>query len=734
MSVFKCKTCGAPLNIPEGATVVECDHCFVKQTLPRLDDDRRANLYDRANHFRRNNEYDKAMSIYEQILNEDKTDAEAYWSIVLCHYGIEYVEDPTTHKRLPTVNRMQSISVFDDDNYKSALKYAAGMQKEVYESEAKAINDIQKEFLTISQNEEPYDIFICYKESDNNGRRTPDSVLAQELYYQLKQEGFKVFFARISLEDKLGSAYEPHIFAALNSARVMVALGTKAEYLDAVWVKNEWSRFLALIKQGKKKVLIPAYKDMDPYDLPEAFSHLQAQDMSKLGFMQDLIRGIKKILDGASKPATKVVVTAQETVNTNGVEPLLKRVFMFLEDGNIASANEYCERVLDIDPECARAYLAKLMARFGIRKIDGLSNLNDYNAFVNDEDYKKAVRFADDKLKETLEHIVDRVRTNSNEREKAQKYAAAEKKVASAEEWIEKAQYRGESGKVNAANKGIAAYKEAIRMFESLGDYRDAARLVKKYEKVAEELVELPEIMRKDAILEEANRVLTTYYSDLSECERDFRGIRTSLRSISGYKNADELLKLSDEREAKQIASIKKGNNKRLLKSLIYIIPGAAIIIFAAVCAFISTFITPKEKYKEAVECMDNGYYYRAYSQFNYLEDKDYIDEIKDSAEKAAECKSKLEELYPKSKEQLRSDNYKDKIAGYSFLLKNSQYRNCESLLETYKSDINAIYNEALALKDSGDIETAYEYFSALREIDWEQSAQYADECNSKLG
>ena len=47
---------------------------------------------------------------------------------------------------------------------------------------------------------------------------------------------------------------------------------------------------------GEKKMLIPAYKDMDPYDLPEEFSHLQAQDMSKLGFMQDLVRGIKKIL------------------------------------------------------------------------------------------------------------------------------------------------------------------------------------------------------------------------------------------------------------------------------------------------------------------------------------------------------------------------------------------------------------------------------------------------------
>lgn len=294
MSVFKCKMCGGTLDINLGDLVVECPYCGTKQTIPRLDDERRANLYDRANHFRRGNDYDRAAGIYNQILNEDGTDAEAYWSIVLCRYGIEYVEDPATHKRIPTVNCAQYTSIFDDADYKSALQYADTSQKAIYEAEANAINEIQKGILAISQKEKPFDVFICYKETDANGRRTPDSVLANDLYYQLTQENFRVFFSRITLEDKLGTAYEPYIFAALNSAKVMVVLGTKAEHFNAVWVKNEWSRYLALIKNGAKKTLIPAYRDMDPYDLPEQFSHLQAQDMSKLGFMQDLIRGIKK--------------------------------------------------------------------------------------------------------------------------------------------------------------------------------------------------------------------------------------------------------------------------------------------------------------------------------------------------------------------------------------------------------------------------------------------------------
>ena len=82
MMVYKCKMCGGTIEFNQGDTVGVCDSCGTKQTLPRLDDDKKANLYDRANHFRRNNDFEKAMGIYEQILNEDNTDAETYWSLV----------------------------------------------------------------------------------------------------------------------------------------------------------------------------------------------------------------------------------------------------------------------------------------------------------------------------------------------------------------------------------------------------------------------------------------------------------------------------------------------------------------------------------------------------------------------------------------------------------------------------------------------------------------------------
>lgn len=634
MALFKCKMCGGALEINNNETVATCEYCGTQQTLPKLDDDRRANLYDRANHFRRNNEFDKAMGIYEQILNEDNTDAEAYWSLVLCRYGIEYVEDPSSHKRIPTVNRAQFTSIFDDDNYKSALQYADGYQRSIYEEEARAINEIQKGILAISQKEEPFDVFICYKETDNNGRRTPDSVLANDLYHQLTQEGFKVFFARITLEDKLGSAYEPYIFAALNSAKVMVVLGTKPEFFNAVWVRNEWSRYLALIKQGQKKMLIPAYKDMDPYDLPEEFSHLQAQDMSKLGFMQDLIRGIKKIAQ-ADAPKTTVV---KETVISGGnanTAPLLKRAFMFLEDGDWNSANEYCEKVLDIDPENASAYLGKLLSELRVRKQEALKDQAE--PFDHNNNYQKAVRFADEKLKAALTGYIEHINTRNENARLDGIYTRAKNAMS-------------------AANTE-SAYKEAAHLFESIDEYQDSAVLVQScYEKA--------EIARKDAILSEGKSKMS------GEVISNYEAAIKLLESISGWKDADEKIYTcqkkieeikakaeADRLEKERQAEIARKEAERIAKrnKKIAIITTPIVCAIIAFIIILNTVIIPNGKYNDAIALMDAGKYSEAISAFEAL------DGYKDSVNKIEECNVNIygEEVWNKVKSVNVGDVYK---------------------------------------------------------------------------
>ena len=95
--------------------------------------------------------------------------------------------------------------------------------------------------------------------------------MAQNIYQMLTKSGYRVFFSRISLEDKLGQKYEPYIYSALNSAKLMLVVGTEKEEFNTPWVKNEWVRFLNMMQENTQKVLIPCFRNIDPYDLPDEF-------------------------------------------------------------------------------------------------------------------------------------------------------------------------------------------------------------------------------------------------------------------------------------------------------------------------------------------------------------------------------------------------------------------------------------------------------------------------------
>ncbi|MCR5150245.1 MAG: DUF6273 domain-containing protein [Clostridiales bacterium] len=611
MSVFKCKMCGGTIEFNPGDTVGVCDSCGTKQTLPKLDDDRRANLYDRANHFRRNNEFDKAMGIYESILNEDTTDAEAYWSLVLCRYGIEYVEDPATHNRVPTVNRAQYTSIFADEDYKSALANADTLQKTIYEEEAKAIDEIQKGILEISQKEEPFDVFICYKETGADGRRTVDSVRATELYHELVKEGFKVFFSRITLEDKLGTAYEPYIFAALNSAKVMVVLGTKARHFNAVWVKNEWSRYLSLIKSGAKKTLIPAYQDMDPYDLPEEFSHLQAQDMSKLGFMQDLIRGIKKItaVDEPKQVVKETVVVNNTVAASASVAPLLERVFMFLEDGKWNDANIYCEKVLDSDPKNAEAYLGKLMAELQVKTRKQLADCAQ--PFDRSDNFAKVIRFGDEALENEMRGYIAHINDRNENTRKQGVYNDALIQMRSA--------------------KTESDFRKAAESFNSIKGFKDANEKVSLCLKKREEA-------RKNAIYDDAKLKISNDSKEsnaeaikLFKSIIDWKDSRTKIDECTSKIRDIEIAEEKAEEERKRIAAAARiaAEKARARNKKIAMICGpivAALIVFLIV---LNTVIFPAGNYKKALAAADSGNYSEAYSLFGkYANYKDTQDQI----------------------------------------------------------------------------------------------------------
>ena len=367
MAIIKCKMCGGDLIITEGSSVCECEYCGTRQTVPNVDNEKKMTLFTRASRLLRNCEFDKASGVFETIVADFPEEAEAYWGLVLCKYGIEYVDDPGTGKKVPTCHRSSFDSVLDDQNFEQACENADAIARRVYRDEARQIEELRKGIIEVSGKEDPYDIFISYKETDENGERTLDSVIAQDIYNELTEKGYRVFFSRISLESKLGTEYEPYIFAALNSAKVMLVVGTDYDNFDAVWVKNEWSRFLKLIASGQKKTLIPVFKNMDACDMPKEFAKLSAQDMGKVGAMQDLLRGVEKLIPIKKQENATVAKTVIQSEGSMKTDAAIKRGKLALEDGEWEKAKQYFDQALTLDAECAEAYfgiaLAELRAR-----------------------------------------------------------------------------------------------------------------------------------------------------------------------------------------------------------------------------------------------------------------------------------------------------------------------------------------------------------------------------------
>lgn len=348
--VLTCGYCGGRIDLTEDtitSKICTCKYCRSTVLIPK-DRTRIENWYNRAIFHRMNGDFDNAIKTYERILADDNSDPEAHWGLALSKNGIEFVDDSKTGDKVPTCHRTREQTILSDPEYNAALDCADESTKKVLKQEAKRIHEIQKKILEISRSESPYDVFISYKELDDTNVRTKDSVLAQDLYSELQKKGYKVFFARKTLETKLGHEYEPIIYAALSSARVMVVLGTSPENFNSAWVRNEWRRF-QLMSKDMGKTIIVAYRDMFPDQLPNELSSLTALDMSRIGFLQELVDGVGRCIgDKASD--------SDEGNEGIGRERLAKNGGTFLALGKIDKAKASFEQMTETYPEDYRGW------------------------------------------------------------------------------------------------------------------------------------------------------------------------------------------------------------------------------------------------------------------------------------------------------------------------------------------------------------------------------------------
>ena len=649
MAIIKCKMCGGDLNLIEGASTAECEFCGSVQTIPNLDDEKKLIQFERAERLRKQCEFDKAAGIYETIVADFRQEAEAYWGLVLCKYGIEYVDDPATGKKIPTCHRSSFESIMEDGDFEQALENADPAARKVYRDEAKTIEEIRKGIIAVSSNEEPYDIFICYKETAENGDRTLDSVLAQDVYDALTDKGYRVFFSRITLEDKLGMEYEPYIFAALNSAKIMLAFGTDYEYFNAVWVKNEWSRFLKLMAKDKDKHLIPCYKGIDAYDMPKEFARLQAQDLGKVGAIQDLLRGIEKIIP--RQTAQPTVVQERVVVGGSGdnkIDSLLDRGNMALEDGDWAKADSFFEDVLNNDSKNAQAYLGKTLAQERCRTIDAFARKRkDASQNVRGEKLELQPNRAhvDEMAKQFslpgyVEHSEIRklydydLSYHSDVAERKQQYRSEEKYWID-HKWLSKA----EKFAVGAVAEHLETEKKAL--FAALAD---RVKKAEDAEAAAKQAVQ----SRYEAHLKQADKQAERLYNEgISHREKYYRELLQIAKTSSDVheltETAKKFEKLGDFQDSKNLAVHcqkraaeeqamldAEAERQRLLeekqqkeeiqktkKCIVVLLAVAAAVI--AITVLFSTVIVPAKQYNEAIGLMGTGNYEGARTIFESL-------------------------------------------------------------------------------------------------------------------
>lgn len=354
--LLTCGYCGASIDLEEAfleSRICKCRYCTKSVLIPR-DLGRIKNWYNRAEELRAACEFDRAIDVYEKILIEDNTDPQAHWGMALSKCGIEFVLDGKTGEYFPTCHRTTEQTILAEPEYQAALEHAEARQRAVIEAEAQKIHEIQKKILSISKQEQSYDVFISYKEEDEQKNRTKDSVLAQQIYDELKKKNYRVFYARKTLEDKLGSEYEPIIYAALSSAKVMVVVGTSPEHFKATWVRNEWRRFQLMAKDGSKTI-IPAYRDMFPDELPPELSALSALDMAKIGFMQELTDSIGRCMSGRTRLPDVSAIDA-DRLNDNA------EFFLNQFDDTDKAATEY-EKLTEQYPRDYRGWWGRIVCK-----------------------------------------------------------------------------------------------------------------------------------------------------------------------------------------------------------------------------------------------------------------------------------------------------------------------------------------------------------------------------------
>ncbi len=207
----------------------------------------------------KNYDFAAAENIFSEIISDYPESIDARWGLLLARYGIVFVKGFYMGEIEPIYcfpNYAYNQGAFtSEEEYKEIEKLLKGDPERMalYRKQAEQIEAAFEAFKSDVGKKE-VDVFICVKISKTTANNphvkgtTDDYEKACELYGKLREEGKRVFFSYVTLKNTIDSDME--IWRSLLKSKKMLLIGSRTEYLNSVWVKSEWERWLYLDNAG----------------------------------------------------------------------------------------------------------------------------------------------------------------------------------------------------------------------------------------------------------------------------------------------------------------------------------------------------------------------------------------------------------------------------------------------------------------------------------------------------
>ena len=277
--MIECKCCGnsdaAHFEIKDNGYVCKCCGAWThskQKSNPK--NDMLAYRLSQGYEFLNNYDFERARNSFQRIIKDAPESIDAYWGFLLAKFGVVYVKgffngiiEPIYC--FPDYDSLGNAKIRSTREFAKILELI-GDDKELrnlYNEHSLKIDRAILNFRKSIDSAED-DVFICVKISNATENapelkgHTEDSRQAERLERDLKARGVNVFYSLHTLTKEVDS--DDQIWTHLVKSKKMILIGSQEDYLESVWVKSEWMRWLHLDRQNELYIYVLKHDDESP--------------------------------------------------------------------------------------------------------------------------------------------------------------------------------------------------------------------------------------------------------------------------------------------------------------------------------------------------------------------------------------------------------------------------------------------------------------------------------------